>query len=192
MRLSSIIRVVGLSLFITGATAFAAPDSATTIDRRAVEQSLNGIETIPSPSALRSLGPNVDVVLRAIVSDGKPSLGRNRAITLLRFFPSKQSEAVLLRVIEETRKAKGAALVDLQQAVGSYSVLAKARALPLLRSLISHKNIDVRYQVARSLGAIKNAESKAILLQQRKAERSGTVLAAVNRSLAELDKLPLK
>jgi hypothetical protein len=65
-------------------------------------------------------------------------------------------------------------------------------ALPLLRDLFRHKNIDVRYRVARSLGTIKTAKSKALLTAQRKTERSSTVLAAVDKSMAALDKMPLK
>jgi|GEM_PF-4315746 HEAT repeat protein len=182
-----------ISVTLLASTAFAAPPAPTGIDRRAVEKNLNGIEYIPSASALKSFGANVDTVLRDIVSDtAKPSLARNRAITLLRFFPSKKTEALLLQVIERTRKAKGPALIDLQQAVASYTTLAKDRALPMLRSLLDHKNIDVRYRVARSFGAIRTTESKAILQQQLKRERSTTVIAALNKSIVQLDKTPKK
>jgi len=153
--------------------------------RERVERALSGIEHIPSQQDLLRLGPGVDRVLQQIVArPSRRALARNRAITLLRLFPSKETAATLRRVIETARKSKlGLDQLNLRQALTSYAVTHGPRSLGLLRPFLAHPSMDVRYDAAEAVRLSRSPAALAVLQQRLGLERAPMVKHQLQRQV---------
>lgn len=171
----------------------AAPTEAQShADRNSVELALSGHERIPTKQALLRMGDDVAQVLRAIVN--QPShrlLARTRAISMLRFFPSKATTATLLGVIEQNRKIEKPSLaaVDLQQALISYATVVGPKAVETCKGLLAHKVLDVRSTAAEAVRLTKSPQALELLLKRQQVEPSPLVRYQIGKQIKLLSKV---
>lgn len=159
--------------------------------RQRVERALAAIEKGPSKaSLLRVFGPDVEGVLREIVA--KPSravLARVRALTALRYFPSKGTRALLAKEIAANKgKRRGLALLYLRQALTSYAVVAGKQALSTVTPLLSHPSLDVRVDAGEALRLSGAPQARALIAARVKSDPSATVRAELTRQLQLIDR----
>jgi hypothetical protein len=174
--------LVALALLLHSTGAGAAPE------RQQVEQTLSGVEWIPTKQQLLRLGPDVDQVLRqiALQPQGK-SLARNRAITLLRFFPSKATASVLEQVITKNQAAlKGPPVLHVKQALVSYAVVRGPDALKLIHPFLTHKVPDLRYSAVEAVRRSRSPKALALLEARKKLEPSPIVKHHLLRQITHL------
>jgi hypothetical protein len=159
--------------------------------RSRVERSLSVIEKGASKAALlRVYGADVERVLREIVA--KPSravLARVRALTALRYFPSKATRELLAAEIGKTkRKRRGLELIYLQQALRSYAVVTGKAAITTLAPLLTHSNIDVRVAAGEALRLSGSPKARALIAARAKRDTSATVRAELTGQLQLIDR----
>ena len=159
--------------------------------RSRVERSLSVIEKGASKAALlRVYGADVEGVLREIVA--KPSravLARVRALTALRYFPSKATRELLAAEIAKTkRKRRGLELVYLQQALRSYAVVTGKAAVATVVPLLSHSSIDVRIAAGEALRLSASPKARALIAARLARDSSATVRAELTRQLQLIDR----
>ncbi|MFH1132237.1 MAG: HEAT repeat domain-containing protein [Pseudomonadota bacterium] len=156
-------------------------------NREKIELLLSGIEYVPSKEALMQLGTDIDGVLRDIVA--KPSarrLARTRALTALRWFPSKATEDLLHSVILANSKAKkGLALLNLGKALCSYAVIAGPKSLKISLPFLSHPSPELRYRSARAVLLSKSPDARAILVKLLEKEPSAMVRHQIKKQIME-------
>jgi hypothetical protein len=178
------LRAARLSIFAASLLAFPTAASAERGDaplRARIERALSAFEHVPTRAELLALSPDVETVLlevaREAVDEARtPPLARNRAITVLRFFPSEKARAALAAVVQKNRRARpGVGLLDLEEALVSYAVVAGPRALGLVAPFLSHENEDVRSSAVDALAASRNPRAVALLSARRSIEPSGAV-----------------
>ena len=182
-----------LLLVLAAVLMWPATGLARTPDRDTVELVLSSHERIPSRSELLRLGPGVEAVLHRIVEHpSRRALARNRALTVLRQFPSKATRALLARQIQRTRRhtRPGVELLDLQQAVTSYAVVAGAKALPVCRALLSHPQPDVRTAAATAVRRTRSPKAANVLDKRLQIEPSAMVRAELRQQLRVLRRPP--
>lgn len=159
------------------------------IDRRQLEQVLSAIEGVPNKAALAALGVNMEQAVQDIVA--RPSrrvLARVRALTVLRYYPSKTTQALLRKEIAATQRAKsGLPLIYLAQALRSYGVVVGPKALAVLQPQLTHPSIDVRVAAAEALRLSRAPSARALLAARAKHDASATVRAELSRQLRLLD-----
>jgi hypothetical protein len=145
--------------------------------RAKLEVMLSGFETIPSRESLLRFDPRVEQLLAEIVLQptARP-LARNRAITVLQYFPSKSTSAVLQKVIKNAAAAThGRALLELRLALLSYAVVAGSRAVAVVTPFLTHANVDLRISAAKALTLSHAPEARQLLMGRLKAESSPLV-----------------
>jgi len=158
-------------------------------DRATVEQLLSGVEDLPTRQDLLRLGAGVDAVLRQIVEHPSArALARTRAITALRFFPSKTTRTTLLAVIAQGRGVTrpSLALLDLEQAAVAYAIVAGPAALAALEPLLIHANLDVRASAAEAVRRTGHPRAEALLARRARLDPSATVRQQIQRELTRL------
>lgn len=160
--------------------------------RPQVEQALSAIEGVPRKTELVRLGLGVDKVLQDIVAHpSKRVLARVRALTVLRYYPSKTTQALLRKEIAATQKAKrGLPLIYLGQALRSYAVVVGPKAVSVVQPQLDHASIDVRVAAAEALRLSRAPTASAILAARAKHDPSATVRAELQRQLRLLDGQP--
>lgn len=170
--------------------ALALPAHAEVRARRSpVEQALSAIEGVPRKADLERLGLGVDKVLQDIVAHpSKRVLARVRALTVLRYYPSKTTQTLLRQEIAATQKAKrGLPLIFLGQALRSYAVAVGPKAVAVVQPQLAHPSIDVRVAAAEALRLSRAPSASAILAARAKHDPSATVRAELQRQLRLLD-----
>lgn len=170
---------------------FASRADARSADRAVVERALSAYEYVLTRAQLLRLGDDIASVLRAIVEQpGRKALARNRALSALRYFPSKATERLLVSVIVKTRGARrGVAVLDLGQAAGSYAAIAGKRALKLVEPLLAHRSIDARIAAAEALRLTKSPRARGLLFGRLSRDSSPTVRAALSRQIGLIDRV---
>lgn len=171
---------LALAAFSSAAVAGPGPEQPL---QEQVELLLSGIESIPSKATLQGLHPQVAAELRRIVE--QPGVGRElartRALTVLRAFPGKATAATLRGFIQRRSKATrgqaktSLALLNLQQAVKTYAVVAGPSALALLQPFLSHDNADLRVAAAEAVRLSGGRGARALLQSRVRMERSERV-----------------
>lgn len=167
------------------------------IDRDELEQMLSDYERIPKKAELLHLGPGPDLeaMLRNIILHPSPrALARIRAISVLQYFPSAANAAVLRNVIQGyNRKAlTGVALLELQNALPSYAVVAGPKSLDLIQPFLTHSNVDVRYSAANATALSRSPLTLNILMRRYKIESSPIVQRQLDKQIKMLRQLQQK
>jgi hypothetical protein len=125
------------------------------VGRDQLELVLSTRESLPTKTMLLALGTEAELerALHQIVREpSRRRLARNRALTILRQFPSRATAKLLALVIAASRSAtKGLATIDLAEALLSYGAVARFSAEPVVVSLLGHPNLDVRIVAAQAL-----------------------------------------
>jgi hypothetical protein len=168
-------------------TAAAAPP------RAEVERSLMGFEHVPNKQELLRLAPDVDQVLReiALKPPARRMLARNRAITLLRLFPSKANAAALKKIIAETAKSKiGLDQLHLQQALASYAVVAGPASLAVVKPYLAHQSMDVRYAAVEAVRLSRSKQAVVVLQAREPLEKAPMVQHQLRRQIELLRRPP--
>jgi hypothetical protein len=170
--------------------AIAGPAAAA--DRNQVELALSDHESVPTRAALLRLDPKIDELLQKIVREpSSRPLARTRAISLLRLFPSKQSAATLRQVIRSARGVKqGLPLLNLQQALASYAVVAGPPSLKLVRPFLDHACLDVRHAAAAAVRLGRHPAALSVLQQRLTLEQSPTVRHQIQGQIEILRRPP--
>jgi hypothetical protein len=184
------------SMFLTTALLLAWPLAAGAAPSRdQVELTLSGIEHVPGKAALERLGPGVDEVLRdiALKPSAKRMLAGTRAITLLRLFPSKKTNAALLELVRKYRRVKkpGVQLLNLQQALTSYAVVAGPGALKEIEPLLAHVNVDVRYAACEAARLSKSSRAITVLQRRQQLEQAPMVRHQLKRQIELITRPPV-
>ena len=171
-------------------------------DRAQVERALSAFETIPGRGELLMVHPAAHAILLDIVKfpASRRALARNRALAVLRHFPSRVTNATLADVIRQAdwqarsarqRTAAGQipmslALVDLRQALTSYAVVRGPASLALVRAYLAFPNPDVRSTAAVALRASRSPQARSALLARQKVEQSAMVRYEIKRQLKQM------
>ncbi|MCC6748174.1 MAG: HEAT repeat domain-containing protein [Deltaproteobacteria bacterium] len=182
-------RITILTATLCLAGAARADDRKSLSPRGKVELALSAIEEVPSRAALERLHPNVELLLHEIVARPSPTrrLARNRALTVLRLFPSATTRRVLQAVVVGTRVDRpGMELLDLQQATSSFAVVAGPEALPVLAPLLDHAQLDVRRAAAESLRLCRSPKARALLERRLRREPSALVRHELKEQLGRM------
>jgi hypothetical protein len=164
-------------------------------DRDQVELVLNGIEYVPSKADLERLGPGVDGVLRdiALKPPARRMLAGTRAITLLRLFPSKKTGAALLGLVRKYRRVKkpGVQLLNLQQALTSYAVVAGPGGLKQIEPLLGHVNMDVRHAACEAVRLTRSVRAITVLQRRQQLEQAPMVRHQLERQIELITRPPV-
>ena len=157
-------------------------------ERGRLELALSGIEHVPGKAELLRLSPRAPELLREIVErPSRKALARNRALSVLRLFPSAATARTLRAVVEANRAAKnGIARLDLEQALVSYASVAGPGSVELVRPFLAHASLDVRVTAVSALVATRSPRALGLLEGRRRDEPSATVRARIDRELAGL------
>ena len=159
-------------------------------DRDRLELMLSDIERVPGKADLSRLGPGVDAVLRDIARSPNPArmLASTRAIAVLRHFPSPKTATVLRSLLHRLRQVTrpGVALINLQQALTSYAVVAGPAAMKEIEPLLSHSRIDVRHAACEAVRPTGSPQAGQVLRKRRVLERAPLVLHQIERQLRRI------
>lgn len=179
-----ILAAFGLSLLLWSAPAAADPPQSLT-PRAKLERILNAVEGIPGARTLKQLFPDVAHLLRQIVErPSRRALSRTRALTVLRHFPSPETEATLAAAVaQHSREGKGLALLDLQQALSSYAVVKGPKALDLVQPFLAHPSRDVRYEAAEAVRLSRSPRAEAVLQARLSEEKAPMVRHQLQRQI---------
>ncbi len=160
------------------------------VDSARLELELSAIEWVPTRAALIARhGPGVAAALREIALQGRRALARNRALTVLRQFPSRATARLLERFVDRyrhQRRISGVALLELQQALVSYAAVAGKKALPRVTGFFAHASVDLRCSVAEAVRLSRSPRARGLLLARRELEPTATVRAEIHAELKRL------
>lgn len=197
-RLPLLIALISLAV----PTLATADPGWSTADRVRVELALSAFETIPGRGELLMVHPAAHAILLDIVkfSSTRRALARNRALAVLRHFPSRATNAALEVFIGKAdrearasrrRTAKGQipmnlAMIDLRQALTSYAVVRGPASLTLVGPYLAFPNPDVRSTAAVALRASRSPKARPALLARQKVEKSAMVRYQIKRQLEQI------
>ena len=124
------------------------------------------------------------------VASGKTRrvLARNRAITMLQYFPGKKNEALLAGILNsKCKKRDGLCLVNQQQALASYAAVKGPGSLAMIRPFLAHDNLDTRMAAAQALRLSRSPKTIPLLAERLTVEKSATVKAEIEQQIRRLE-----
>lgn len=156
--------------------------------RERLELLLSDHERLPGRAELLAISPQAPHLLREMVE--KPSaraLARSRALALLRLFPGAETARVLREAIRtRARSGGGLALLELQQALSSYAVVAQVASLRVVQPFLSHPSPDLRHAVVGALGLVRSPRVLPLLEARLASEPSAMVRHRIEVELRRL------